>query len=143
MKYMVLASFGVFTATLTSIFGVWSESMTTLCVFMVIDYILGLMLSYIFKKSPKTETGGLNSRIHFKGIVKKISMVILVIVGARADMLLGTNFIQYGIVYSFILNELISITENIGLMGVPLPSAITKAIDLLNSNIKGGKDNEL
>lgn len=143
MKLMIITSFGVFTATLTSIFGAWTESMTTLCVFMLLDYILGLTVSYVFKKSPKTKTGGLNSKIHFKGIIKKISMIILVLVGSRADMLLGTNFIQYGIVYSFILNELISITENIGLIGVPLPSVITKAIDLLNSNIKGGEDNEL
>lgn len=139
MKAYFITAFGVIGAIFTSLFGEWNEALTTLCVFMLADYILGVTLSFVFKKSPKTKSGGLNSTVGFKGIIKKITMLLIVLIGSRADILLNVNFIQQGIVYTFIANELISIVENIGLMGIPLPNVVTKAIDLLTEHSKGGE----
>lgn len=102
-----------------------------LCVFLVIDYISGIIVAVVFKNSSKTESGKLNSAVSFKGLCKKIFSVILVGVAHLLDNALGTNFIRGGVVVAFISNETISIIENAGLMGIPIPVVLKKAIDIL------------
>lgn len=102
-----------------------------LCVFLAIDYISGIIVACVFKKSTKTESGKLNSMVSFKGLCKKIFVVILVGVAHLLDVVLGTNFIRGGVVVAFISNETISIIENAGLMGIPIPAPLQKAIDIL------------
>ena len=68
-------------------------------------------------------------------------MLFFVLIACRLDLLLGATYIKDMVCIAFILNELISIVENIGLMGVPVPPVITKAIDVLKKNdnkINGG-----
>ena len=65
---------------------------------------------------------------------------LFVVVGYRIDLMLGTDYIRNAVIIGFIVNELISLTENAGLMGVPLPSIILKSIDLLKN--KGGNKDE-
>lgn len=102
-----------------------------LCVLLIIDYISGIILASVFKKSTKTETGKLSSLASFKGLCKKIFVVVLVGVAHLLDVALGTNFIRGGVIVAFISNETISIIENCGLMGIPIPNALKKAIDIL------------
>ena len=59
-------------------------------------------------------------------------ILVLVLIGHRLDMIFGGNYIKDGVCIAFIANELISIVENAGLMGVPIPKIITKAIDMLH-----------
>lgn len=103
-----------------------------LCIFLAIDYITGIIVAGIFKNSPKTDTGKLSSMTSFKGLCKKFFVVILVGVAHLLDVVLGANFIRGGVVLAFISNETISIIENAGLMGVPIPAPLKKAIDILN-----------
>lgn len=109
-----------------------------LLVFMCADYITGLILSGVFKKSKKTESGGLSSEIGFKGLIKKVCIIICVIVANLLDYVLNTNYIRNVVIISFMTNEVISIIENLGLIGVKIPKAITNAIDIL----KGKEDDE-
>ena len=102
-----------------------------LLVFICTDYITGLILSGIFKKSKKTESGGLSSEIGFKGLIKKVCIIICVIVANLLDTVLGTNYIRNVVIISFMTNEVISIIENLGLIGVKIPKVITNAIDIL------------
>ena len=102
-----------------------------LCVFMVIDYISGVIVAVVFKNSTKTESGKLNSRVSFNGLCKKLFVIVLVGVANFLDIALGTNFIRGGVVVAFISNETISIIENAGLMGIPIPAALRKAIDIM------------
>lgn len=102
-----------------------------LCVFLLIDYITGLIVATVFKNSTKTESGKLNSAVSFKGLCKKFFVVVLVGVAHLLDVALGTNFIRGGVVVAFISNETISIVENAGLMGIPIPKPLRKAIDIL------------
>lgn len=107
--------------------------MTTLLIFMAIDFITGLLVAGAFKKSKKTKNGALESSIGFKGITKKIIILLLVLVGYRLDLLFGSDYIRTALVIAFICNETISITENAGLMGIPIPKPIKNAIDILKS----------
>lgn len=126
-----VAATGTIGAAFIEIFGVWTTDITTLCIFMAVDYILGLITAGVFKKSDKTDTGALSSNAAFKGVCKKGVIFLLVLIAHRLDLLIGTNFIRSGAIIGFCCNELLSIVENVGLMGVPLPSVITKAIDIL------------
>ena len=131
-KIGIFSCFGMIVAFITDAFGGWSESMTSLVIFMSIDYITGLMVAGLFKKSNKTEDGGLESRAGWKGLARKFSTLLVVLIGVRLDLALGTSYIEDAVIYAFMCNEVLSIIENLGLMGVPLPSAITNAITLLN-----------
>ena len=98
---------------------------------MAIDYVSGLIVAGVFKNSSKTASGGLESKTGWKGLCRKCMTLVLVLVAYGLDLVIGTNYIRDAVVIAFIANETISIVENTGLMGVKLPAAITKAIDIL------------
>lgn len=128
----VLAMFiGIVGSMITTIFGEWSAGLTTLIFFMAIDYISGLLVAGVFKASTKSETGALNSKAGFKGLCKKGMILLFVLIAYRLDLLIGTDYIRDAAIIGFCVNELISIVENAGLMGIPLPPVLIKAIDVL------------
>lgn len=127
---MVLGAIGAF---FTSLFGGWSAGMTTLLLFMATDYISGLIVAGVFKKSQKSESGALESRAGWKGLCRKGMTLLFVMISYRLDLLIGTNYIRDAVIIGFCVNELISIFENAGLMGIPLPQVIVKALDVLKS----------
>ena len=86
-----------------------------------------------FKNSEKSENGGLSSRVCWVGLARKVITLLFVVIAYRLDLLIGTDYIRTGVIIAFCASELISICENAGLMGVPLPSVITKAIDILKN----------
>lgn len=137
MKNKIITIAGVLGGAVSLAFGGWNAAMTTLCIFMGIDYISGIILAGLFHNSAKTSGGALSSKAGFKGIAKKCMTLLFVLIGARIDVTVGVSYVKDSICIAFIVNELISITENAGLMGLPIPDAITKAIDMLKSG-KGG-----
>lgn len=124
---------------ITLFFGGWSAGLTTLIIFMVIDYISGIVVAGVFKNSPKSESGALQSRVGWKGLARKCMTLLFVLIAYRLDLLVGTNYIRDAVIIGFCANELLSIVENAGLMGVPLPSVITKAIDMLSQKVNTGE----
>ena len=118
---------------LSFLFGGWDASLNTLLIFMGIDYLTGLAAAGIFHASDKSESGALSSKAGFKGICSKCAVLLLVLVGARLDVTLGTAFVKDGVCIAFILNETLSVTENVGAMGVPIPAPIRRAVELLRS----------
>ncbi len=122
---------GVICSIVAQAFGGWSEGMTALVVFMIIDYITGLLVAGVFHASKKTENGGLESRAGWKGIIRKVTTLMIVLVAAYVDKVMGMTFVRDAVVIGFLANEAISIIENAGLMGLPLPKAVTNMIDLL------------
>lgn len=131
MKNTVCATIGMCGSFVASLYGGWSASLTTLLIFMLIDYVTGLVVAGVFHKSPKTANGGLESKAGLKGLVRKCSVLLLVLVGYRLDLAIGTTYIRDGVCIAFMVNELISIVENAGLMGLPIPGVITNAIEVL------------
>ena len=132
MKNFFSAAIGVIGGWVSSLLGGWSAGLTTLVIFMVIDYITGLVVAGVFHNSPKSQSGALESRAGLKGLFRKMVMLAFVLIAYRLDLAAGTSYIRDGACIAFIVNEVISIVENAGLMGIPIPSIITKAIDLLN-----------
>ncbi len=130
---------GVIGGAITYLFGGWTTGMQTLVIAMVIDYITGLLVAGVFKNSAKTEGGGLKSDVGFKGLVKKFVSLMIVSLMYQIDKTIGFDYLRDLCIIGFILNELISITENAGLMGIPLPPVISKAIEILNRKA-GGED---
>lgn len=138
MKNYICVSLGAVGSVISSAFGGWSTGITTLIMFMTIDYITGLICAGVFKVSKKSKNGGLESRVGWKGLCRKGVVLLIVLVAYRLDLLIGTTYIRDAVIIGFCVNELISIAENCGLMGLPLPSVITKAIDVLKN--KGGNE---
>ena len=128
MFYTIMLTIG---SALSYFIGGVDTMFVVLCVFLAVDYISGIIVACVFKNSTKTESGKVNSMVSFKGLCKKVFVVILVGVAHLLDVVLDTNFIRGGVVVAFISNETISIIENAGLMGIPIPAPLRKAIDIL------------
>lgn len=131
MKEGICTGIGVLGGFIASLFGGWDAALITLVIFMGIDYLTGLIVAGVFHTSEKTENGTLESRAGWKGLCRKGVTLLVVLVGCRLDLIMGSNFIRDAVVIAFIANETISIIENAGLMGVPIPAVIVKAIEVL------------
>lgn len=142
MKETILAIIGCIGSAIAGVFGGWSTGLSTLLIFMAIDYITGLVVAGVFHKSPKSESGTLESRAGWKGLVRKGMTLLIVLIGCRLDILLGVNYIRDALIIAFCANELISITENAGLMGVPIPKPLKDAIELLENNREEGNSED-
>ena len=94
-----------------------------------------------FHKSNKTENGGLESRAGWKGLCRKGVTLLFVLIAYRLDLTIGVDYIRNAVIIGFIANELISIVENAGLMGIPLPAVIENAIEILTQKSKDGEQN--
>ena len=133
IKVSICTCIGAAGALIIKALGGWSEDIVTLLIFMGVDFITGLIVAGVFKSSGKTESGAISSKASFKGLCKKCVMLMFVLLAHRLDMAVGANYIRSATVIGFMLNELISIVENAGLMGLPLPEVITKAIEILKN----------
>lgn len=136
MKETICTIAGILGSFIAGLFGGWDASMVTLLLFMGIDCITGIMAACI-GRSAKSRSGKLSSQSCWSGLAKKCVSLLLVLVAVRLDITLGTSYIRDAVCIAFTVNELISITENAGLLGVPLPAVIAKAIELLQTK---GKD---
>ena len=124
---------GVIGSTVAALFGGWDAALVTLVIFMGIDYLTGLIVAGVFHNSEKTANGALESRAGWKGLCRKGVTLLVVLVACRLDLIMGSNFIRDAVVIAFIANETISIIENAGLMGIPIPAVIIKAIEVLKN----------
>ena len=140
MKNLFSTFVGVIGSSIASLLGGWDMALQTLIIFMTIDYITGLMVAGIFNKSTKTKHGALESVAGWKGLCRKGVALLIVLIACRLDLLTGANLIRDAVVIAYCTNEAISIIENAGLMGVPIPTKLTKAIEALKS--KEDDDNE-
>lgn len=130
-KVTILGILAAIVTAISSLFGGWDSALTTLIIFMIIDYIAGLIVAGVFKRSKKSETGALESRAGWKGLYKKGMTLLIVLIAVRLDIAVGTTFIKDVVVIAYIANEALSIIENAGLMGLPIPTIISRAIEVL------------
>ena len=137
IKIYCCAAAGVIGSIIAKLFGGWTEDMVTLIIFMAIDFVMGLVVAGVFHKSNKSDTGAISSRAGWKGLCKKCATLVFILVAYRLDVTLGTDYIKTTAIIGFIANEAISIIENAGLMGIPLPEIVTKAIEILKNKGKG------
>ena len=131
MKNGLCTIVGTVGGFIASLFGGWDTALATLLIFMAVDYATGLIVAGVFHKSQKTENGALESRAGWKGLCRKGTSLLVVLVAYRLDLVIGSNFVKDATIIAFIANETISIIENAGLMGAPIPAVIVKAIEVL------------
>ena len=125
-KTTILTAVGAFGAALV---GEWDGAIITLLLFMAADWITGLTVAGVFKKSPKSETGALESRVGLKGLCRKGAMLLIVIIAYRLDIMAGLNgILRTGAIITLVCNEALSVLENVNLMGVKYPALIDKVI---------------
>lgn len=138
LKNTVCAGCGVILSALAQLFGGWDAALGTLLVFMAADYITGMTAAAVFHRSKKTEDGTLESRAGWKGLVRKGVTLAVVLAAARLDAVIGSDFIRDAAVIGFTANEGLSVIENAGLMGVPIPRAVVSAVHVLKERADSG-----
>ena len=131
MKETICTALGVIGAGIAWAFGGWDAAMAALLVCMAVDYISGSIVALVLLKSNKSETGAYNSAYGLKGLCKKGLMLLFVLVAVQIDRLLGADYVRDAVCIGFCSNEILSIAENLGLAGVPMPQAVVKALEQL------------
>ena len=134
MKETFCTLFGLLGSALCWAFGGLDAAMTALVICMSVDYISGSLVALVFHNSRKSETGAYNSAYGLKGLCKKCLMLLFVIVAVQADRLMGGDFVRDAVCIGFSTNEILSIVENLGLAGIPMPQAVVKALEQLQTS---------
>lgn len=117
------------------LFGEWSELLGILLAFVVMDYVTGVLAA--------SKEGTLRSAVGFKRIPKKIMIFVLVAVGHLIDRAVGTNgLFRDATIFFYLANELLSIVENAGRMGLPVPEQIKQAVEVLKGKTERGVSND-
>ncbi|MBS5151398.1 MAG: phage holin family protein [Butyricicoccus pullicaecorum] len=130
-KAALMGGAAVIGAWISELFGGWDTAIVTLMLFMALDYISGLVVAGVFHRSDKTQSGKLDSTACWQGLLKKGMTLVVVLVATQLDNVLGTSFVREAAVIAYIVNETISIIENAGRMGLPIPDTIMKAVEQL------------
>lgn len=113
------------------LYGGWSIMLQVLLGLAVLDYVTGWLAAGI--------EGKLNSKVGYRGAAKKIMMLVIVAAAHFADRLIGdSSMIMNAAIFFYAGNEILSLVENVGRSGVPVPAVLIKAVDVLRS--KGGDD---
>ena len=131
MKQSICTAAGIAGSVIAAIFGGWDTALMALVVCMGVDYISGSIVALVFHKSNKSETGSYNSAYGLKGLCKKCLMLLFVLVAVQMDRLLGADYVRDAVCIGFCSNEVLSIVENLGLAGIPMPQAIVKSLEQL------------
>lgn len=141
MKETVCLVVGAIGGFIASLFGGWDSALATLIIFMAIDFATG-MITAAMGRSKHTDSGKLSSKAGWLGLAKKCSILMLIIVAVRLDILLNTNYVRDAVCIGFCANEVLSIIENTSLMGIPYPPALKNAIEILQEKAGRKDDND-
>lgn len=141
LKSIVSIVTGTIGSLLINLIGKPTDDLIILIILMIIDLIVGFLVSAIWQKSTKTDSGKLSSTVMFKGITKKFFTLVIVVIAFQLDKLLVMNVIRHIVIIAFIVEEVLSITEIIAITGIKIPTIITKALDVLEKEVKHGLSN--
>ena len=131
MKQTLCTALGLTGAFFSWAFGGWNTALTALVICICVDYISGSLVALVFHNSRKSASGAYNSAYGLKGLCKKGLMLLFVLVAVQIDRLMGADYVRDAVCIGFCSNEILSITENLGLAGVPMPQAVVKALEQL------------
>ena len=144
LKNIVLAACAAVGSFIANALGGWDSALKLLIALMVADYITGFLLAMIWHRSNKSPTGALSSKAGFKGLCKKGAILLMVWVAVMLDGAIGSGYVRVAGILFFVGNEGLSLLENLGLMGVPYPSFLQRALEALRSKgDKGDKDTDM
>lgn len=128
-KMIALCSaIGIVGSAIAKALGGWDNAIVALVVFMAIDFVMGLLCALVFGKSDKSPSGGLSSAACWKGLVKKVCTMLIVVVSHYIDVIGNVDFVRNAVVIAFCVAEIISISEIAAIMGI-LPEGVQKILD--------------
>ena len=105
--------------------GEWHISLTVLALFMAIDIVTGVMRAMV--------TRSVNSKMGYKGFIRKAGIMLVIIIANLLDLLTNGEFLFRNLTVLFYVSlESVSIIENLGHIGVPLPEQISKYLKQLS-----------
>lgn len=140
IKNATLAAAAAVGCFISNALGGWDSLMVVLVALMAADFVTGLAVAAIWHKSAKSESGALDSKASFRGLVKKCVILMLIWIGVLLDRALGASYIRNAIAIFFIGNEGLSLLENVGLMGVPYPTFLRRALEALREKGDSGEE---
>lgn len=120
--------------------GGWDSALRVLVAMMIADYITGVLVALIWHRSNKTDDGTLSSKAGFKGLCKKGVIILIVWLAVLLDDAMGASYVRTAVILFFIGNEGLSLFENVGLMGMPYPAFLKKALQALRDKGDNGSD---
>ena len=135
VKYLIELIISSIGTMIINIIGKPTDELMILLLLMIIDLITGTLVSAVWHKSSKTKSGKLSSRVMFKGIVKKLLTLVIVVIAYQLDILLNIDMIRYIVIISLIIEEVLSIIETIALTDIQVPTIISKGLDILERRI--------
>ena len=138
IKIGVLTALAAVGAFVAHALGGWDASMQVLVALMVADYVTGVLLAAVWHKSTKSQSGALDSKAGFKGLLKKAMILLVVWLAVLLDAAMGGGYFRMAAVLFFVGNEGISLLENLGLMGVPYPEFLKRALEALHEEGNNG-----
>ena len=136
IKESLCTSVGIVGSMIASLIGGWDAPMQALIICMIVDYISGIVVAGVFHASKKSENGALKSSSGLKGLCRKCMILFIIMIITQIAKVSSIDWLRNATIIGFMTNEVISIVENAGLMGVPLPKAVYRAIDILNDKEK-------
>lgn len=129
MKEIIDSIVAVTATTFIYLIGGLDIALVCLLIAIVLDYISGIIKAYMTKE--------LSSKIGLKGILKKVGVLLIVMLSVLVDRVTGeTGAVRTLVIYYFVANEGLSILENLGQAGVPIPESIKKALKVLKKENK-------
>lgn len=138
-KTVVWLSFSAVGSIIASQLGGWDAALKFLVGCFFVDIVTGWMVAGVFKKSLKSKTGALDSRVGFKGLCRKGAILLIVWLGVLLDDAVGADYIRTAVCFGFAGNEVLSIAENFALMGVPFPKFMLDALEAMKPKSVGTK----
>ena len=140
IKNAVFAALAAVGGFIADRLGGWDALLQVLIALMAADYLTGLIVAGIFKKSPHTRSGTLSSAAGYLGLIKKCAALLLIYIGVLLDRAIGEAFVRSALIIFFIGNEGLSLLENVGLMGVKYPQFLAKMLEALRDKGDKGED---
>ena len=130
MENVVKTIVAVAGAVTSYLFGGWSALLNILLTFVVADYVTGV--------TAAAKEGRLNSEVGAWGIVRKVGIFAIVALAHLVDTALGdAHLFRDASIFFFLANELLSVIENLGRVGVPIPPVIQRAVEVLRGKSEG------
>lgn len=119
---------------MTFLFGAWDVPLQILCVAVILDYLSG-MLKAIY-------LGEVSSKVGYRGLVKKVGIFFVVVIAQMTDLLLGLLVFRSAICLFFSANEMISVLENVSMMGIPIPEVLKEKLAQVQTDSDSDNDED-
>lgn len=126
-------------AWLSRLLGGWDTALSMMFLMMVLDVLTGVLCALV-KKSAKTASGGFESAAAFRGMTRKMLMIVIVMLANACDLMLGSEVCRLASIGFYAANEGMSILENAAALGVPIPKVIRKQLDGLSGEKEQKQD---